>query len=82
MVKLQGDSYKLVVVPDSTNSAVTVTDNGINVTSSLTSVTGKDQNNNSFINYIYQLSNIQTAHNLIVQIGTAVIRLYVKENGS
>ena len=81
MVKLQGDSYKLVVVPDSTNSAVTVTDNGINVTSSLTSVTGKDQNNNSFINYIYQLSNIQTAHNLIVQIGTAVIRLYVKEGG-
>lgn len=45
-------------------------------------VDGYDKNNNPIVNYIYSLTNINAAHNIVVQIGTAVIQLYVKINGT
>ena len=81
-VKLQGDSYKLVIVPDDTTSTIAVTDNGTTVTSQLERLDGYDNNNNPIVNYTYRLNNISANHNIVVSIGGAVIRLYVKQNGS
>lgn len=81
-VKLPGDSYTLNIVPDSTSATVHISDNGTDRTSQLTQITGVDKNNNPVVSYTYKLTNIQATHNLLVTIGTAVIRLYVKQNGS
>ena len=82
MVKLQGDSYRLIIVPDSTSSTITVTDNGTNVTSSLEQETGEDSGGHTVINYIYKINNVQAAHSIVVSINGATIRLYVKESGN
>ena len=81
-VKLEGDSYKLTIIPDAVNSSITVTDNGNNVTTSLTRLDGYDKNNNPIVNYTYTLSNITANHTINVSIGGAQIKLYVKENGT
>lgn len=82
MVKLQGDSYTLVIIPDNNSSTITLRDNNTNVTSSLEVVQVTDGNNNTITEYIYQLNNINANHNLIVSIDGATIQLYIKQNGS
>jgi hypothetical protein len=82
MVKLQGDSYRLIIVPDNYQASVALTDNGVNVTSQLEVETGQDKQGNTIKNYKYTLSNIQAAHTLSVSVGGGQIRLLVKENGS
>lgn len=81
-VVLPGDSYRINIVPDNYQATVTMTDNGVNVTSQLESETGQDKQGNTVTSYKYTLSNIQIAHNLIVSIGGASIKLYIKQNGS
>lgn len=81
-VKLEGDGYKLTIIPDAVNSTISITDNGNNVTSSLTRVDGYDKNNQPIVNYTYSLSNITANHTLMVSIGGAQIKLYVKQNGT
>lgn len=80
-VKLPGDGYKLNIVPDNINAAVTLTDNGTNVTAQLVQNTGKDKNNNDVVSYTYSLSNIQATHNLMVTIGNVTTQIYLKING-
>lgn len=81
-VVLPGDSYRINIVPDNYQATVTMTDNGTNVTSQLDSETGQDKQGNTITSYKYTLSNIQAAHNLVVSIDGASIKLYVKINGS
>ena len=80
-VKLPGDSYTLNIVPDSTSSSVTITDNGVNVSANLQQEVGVDKNNNTVVSYRYTLNNIQAAHTLVVSIGGAVTILYFKDGG-
>ena len=81
-VVLPGDGYRLNIIPDNYQATVTLTDNGVNVTSQLDAETGQDKQGNTITSYKYSLSNIQAAHNLIISIGGASIKLYVKINGS
>ena len=79
-VKLDGDSYLLNIVPDNVSSAITITDNGNNVTSQLERETGVDKNNNPVVSYKYRLNNISANHTLNITAGDATIQLYIKEN--
>ena len=84
MVQLPGDSYKLVVVPDNINDTVSLTDNGTNVTSSLTreeTTTEKSGETVTVVNYIYRLSNIQATHNLVVSVTSSGKSVYYNDNG-
>jgi hypothetical protein len=80
-VKLEGDSYRINIVPDNINAAVSLADNGTNVTAQLTRNDGVDKNNNPVVSYSYSLSNIQANHTLTVTIGDVTTQIYLKENG-
>ena len=83
-VVLNGDSYKLVIVPNETNAAVTLTDNNVDVTSQLEEVTSeveKDGETITYVNYIYRLSNISATHNLIINCVSGAT-VYMKVNGN
>ena len=83
MVKLEGHSYHLVIVPDSASTTVTVTDNGTNVTSSLVYEEGQDKNGGTVVNYTYELNNISAAHTIVVSTGGSTgPTLYIKSGGS
>lgn len=81
-VVLPGDSYRINIVPDNYQATVTMTDNGTNVTSQLDQETGQDKQGNTVTSYKYSLSNIQAAHNLVISIGGASAKLYIKINNS
>ena len=81
-VALEGDDYKLIIVPDAVSSSIALMDNGNDVTSALTRIDGYDKNNNPIVNYTYRLLNITSAHTLVVSVGGAQIKLYVKESGA
>lgn len=81
-VVLEGDNYKLNIVPDNYQATVTLTDNGTNVTSQMEVATGQDKQGNPVTSYKYSLSNVQSAHNLIISVGGATSQIYVKINGN
>lgn len=81
-VVLEGDSYRLNIVPDSISASVTLTDNNVNVTSQLEQASGTDKSGNPVVSYKYTISNIQAAHDLIISIGNVSLQLYIKQNGS
>lgn len=84
MVHLQGDTYRLTIVPDDYAYNVSVTDNNVNVSSQVQrkeeQVT-KDGNTYTVVNFIYTLNNIQATHNIVV-ICTLNESLYLKVNNS
>ena len=83
IVVLQGNSYKLAVVPNDASATATVTDNGTNVTSSLVFEEGYDENNNRIVNYTYNLSNVTAAHEIVVTAVSAGQKtIYVKISGT
>ena len=76
IVQLPGDDYRLVVVPENSTDAVTLTDNGIDRTSYLERkeiATEKDGETVTVVNYIYTLANIQAAHNIVVSSATSTV---------
>lgn len=77
-VVLEGDNYKLNIVPDNYQATVTLTDNGVNVTSQMEVATGQDKQGNTITSYKYELSNIQAAHTLSISIGGVSAKLYIK----
>lgn len=81
-VKLPGEGYRLNIVPNSISSGVTLTDNGIDVTTSLTREEGVDKYNNTVVSYSYILTDIQASHTLIVQVGEVLTTLYYKINNT
>lgn len=83
-VVLDGDSYKLTIVPNENNATVSITDNGSNVTNSLERIESqveKDGNTITYVNYIYRLSNISSTHNLIINCVSGST-IYMKVNNS
>lgn len=83
-VELEGDNYKLTIVPDNANSTVSLTDNNIDRTSQLErkeTIIEKDGVPTTHVSYNYSLTNITATHNLVVTCansGTA----YLKVNGT
>lgn len=68
-VALPGDPYQLTVVPDDYSYSVTVTDNNVNVDSSVQRVEQemtKEGNTYTVVNYIYTISDVQATHNINV----------------
>ena len=84
MVHLQGDTYRLTIVPDDYTYNVSVTDNNVNVSSQVQrkeeQVT-KDGNTYTVVNFIYNLTNIQATHTIEV-ICTSNESLHLKVNNS
>lgn len=81
-VELPGDSYRLTIVPDDYSYGISITDNNSDVTSSLETIEQeitKDGETYTVINYIYNISNVQAAHNIIV-VCTPQSGSYVKMN--
>ena len=69
MVALPGDDYRLTIVPEKPTDTVSLTDNGTDVTGNLERKevqTEKEGQTITTVNYIYRLTNIQTAHALNV----------------
>lgn len=81
-VVLEDDGYKLHIIPDNYQATVTLTDNGVNVTSQMEVATGQDKQGNPITSYKYELSNVQAAHTLSISIGGASAKLYIKINNS
>lgn len=83
VVVLQGNSYKLAIIPNDDQATITVTDNGTNVTNSLVFEEGYDDDNNHIVNYTYNLSNVAAAHEIVVTAVSAGQKvIYVKVNGT
>ena len=97
VVKLDGDSYLLRIVPNNANATVTLKDNTVDKTSSLVYEEGQDKSGNKVANYTYTLSNISAAHNLVITCSSAAggkiflkvsnawtqySKVWVKENGT
>ena len=83
-VELEGDSYRLTIVPDNPSSSISVTDNGTNVTSQLTRVESqveKDGATITYVNYIYTLVDIRATHNIIVS-STSNSTILIKVGGN
>ena len=70
-VKLQGDNYKLTIIPNDSNATVTITDNNTDRTNLLQYMEGQDKYGNTVINYVYTLTNINVTHNLVITCSSA-----------
>lgn len=83
-VKLEGDNYKINIIPNNINDTVSITDNNIDRTTLLERTDGVDKNNNPAVSYQYNLTNIQAAHNLIITSSSsgATDTLYFKNNNN
>lgn len=83
MVKLDGESYSVTVVPDNTSDTVVLFDNNVDRTADLTRVDGTDKSGNPIVAYVYELSNINTEHTITTGCSTSnTAKIYVKENGT
>ena len=83
MVQLPGDDYRLTIVPKNPTDSISITDNGTDVTGNLERKeveTEKEGQTIIAVNYIYRLTNIQTAHTLNI-VSSANDSLYLKING-
>ena len=84
IVELPGDDYKLTIIPDNITDEVILIDNNNNVTNSLErkEVTiVKEGVSSTTVNYIYTLTNVQTAHNLSAITQSSVVSpIYYKGN--
>lgn len=81
MVLLEGENYRLTIIPDSSISRVTLRDNNVDVSSQLIRkevTTEKDGVSTTVVNYIYSLDNIAATHNLVVAaVAAALLHLKV-----
>ena len=83
MVQLPGDSYRLVIVPNNVSDTITITDNNVNVTSSLERkdiTIEKEGVQTTVVNYIYILNNIQATHNLYVTTNSQGLVQYIRNS--
>lgn len=83
MVKLDGESYSLTIVPDNTSDTVVLFDNNVDRTADLIRVDGTDKSGNSIVAYVYELSSINTEHTITAGCSTSnTAKIYIKENGT
>ena len=82
-IKLAGEDYKLIIVPNDITATVTLTDNNQDRTSSLVREEGQDKSGNTIVNYIYEINNISAAHEIVVScISGDGPRIYLKINNT
>lgn len=81
IVKLENQHYRLLIVPNDSSATVTITDNNVDVSSQLQYEEGTDKSGNKIVNYSYQISNINAAHNLVISC-RAGAKLFIKSGGS
>jgi len=74
---IDGENYKLTIVPDSDYDSVSVTDNNVDVTQY---VERRESVNNGItsVNYIYKLYNVSTNHDIAVTVSSGNNNAYVK----
>lgn len=83
MVKLEGDSYQIRIVPNDPNATVTLKDNNVDRTSLLEYESTTDKYGNTIVNYTYSLTNITAAHNLVISCSSGSgANIYLKLNGT
>ena len=85
MVQLPGDVYKLTIIPKNTGDTITATDNNVDITSALVrkeEIIEKGGIQQTVVNYIYTLTNIQTGHTIVVSSAALGNTPYTKINGS
>ena len=80
MVVLENDSYSLTIIPNDVSATVTLLDNGNDRTSYLTQLNGTNKNNEPIVNYVYNLSSINAAHNITISCGGSSVKIYLKVN--
>ena len=74
-VCLPGDTYRLTIVPETAEDTVTISDNNTDVTNSLERkeiITEKNGQSALTVNYVYTISNVQTAHTISVHDSSVV----------
>ena len=82
-VVLQGDNYKITVVPANVTDSVSLYDNNVDVTNNLEREDGYDKYNNPAVSYQYKLTNISATHNLVFAAAAAVTdHFYIKQNNA
>ena len=81
-VKLAGQSYTLTIVPDDVSMTATILDNTVDRTSYLEYLEGTNKDNEKVVNYIYKLTNLSAAHNLVITCAAAGPSIFLKINGS
>ena len=82
-VELDGDNYKLTIVPDNINATVTILDNNQDRTSLLErkeSVITKEGVPITYVSYTYVINNVSDTHNLVVNCNVTGT-VYLKING-
>ena len=83
MVKLEGDSYQLRIVPNDATATVTLKDNNVDRTSLLEYESTTDRYGNTVVNYTYRLTNITAAHTLVISCaGATEKKIYLRPNGT
>ena len=83
MVKLEGDSYQLRIVPNDANATVTLKDNNGDRTSLLEYESTTDKYGNTVVNYTYKLTNILATHTLLIScLSESGSTIYLKINGT
>ena len=83
MVKLEGDSYQLRIVPNDANATVTLKDNNVDRTSLLEYESTTDKYGNTIVNYTYKLTNILATHTLLISCSSeSGSTIYLKINGT
>ena len=76
-----GENYKLVVIPESTNQEATISDNGVDVTQYVERHESTE-NGTTTVNYVYKIFNTNADHSLVISMGVAENNiLYYKMNG-
>lgn len=80
LVKLDGDSYVINIVPNNINATVSLTDNGVTKTSQLIQETGTDKDGQPAVSYKYEIENISADHTIVVSAVSGSAQLYFKSN--
>ena len=82
-VVLDGDNYKVTVVPENVTDSVSLYDNNIDVTTNLEREDGYDKYNNPAVSYTYRLTNISATHTLVfASAAAATDKFYFKQNNT
>ena len=79
-VVLEGNNYKINIVPQNVTDLISLYDNNVNVTTYLEREDGYDKNNNPAVSYSYQLTNVTATHNLVFYATSD--HFYIKQNSS
>lgn len=84
VVRLAGQNYSLIVVPNTITDTLTLLDNNVDRTSAVTREQGTNpKTGDTVVNYTYELTNITAAHTIVVKMaGTSTASLYIKINGT